>query len=191
MLPPGKPNYGSTSIPLPTVRLRRQTGFTLIEVLVVTATMAFLSMLIAGLWSGLVRSSSYTIAQARLVSSAQFALESLRRDLAGNLPEDQSGAKLQGTMVGSLVTVDDRLLLCFDGVPLNQTADWAAPDTVIAYEVQVGQLIRTNQQSGTAFVVADNVSGISVTQLATGLRIELTVERGTITRTYTLISQDP
>ena len=122
---------------------------------------------------------------------AHFALESFRRDLAGSLPEDQNGAKLQGMMVGSLVTSDARLLLCFDGKPMNEIADWAAPDRVIVYEVQAGQLIRTNQQSGTAFVVADEVSGFSVTQLVSGLRIELTVARGNFTRTYTLISQDP
>ena len=191
MPPPSKPNDRRTSIPMPTVRLRRQTGFTLIEVMVVTTTMAFLSMLIAGIWAGLVRSSTDTIAQARLVSAAQFALESFRRDLAGNLPEDQSGAKLQGMMVGTLVTADDRLLLCFDGEPMNETADWAAPDTVIVYEVQAGRLMRADQQSGTDFVVADNVTDFSVTQLAGGLRIELTLERGTFTRTYTLISQDP
>ncbi|MFV2069236.1 MAG: type II secretion system protein J [Pirellulales bacterium] len=191
MLLPGKPNYGRTSIPMPAVRLHRQTGFTLIELMVVTATMAFLSMLIAGIWAGLARSSTDTMAQARLVSAAQFALESFRRDLAGSLPENPNGTRLQGMMVGSLVTSDARLLLCFDGAPMNEVADWAAPDTVIVYEVQNGQLIRTDQQSGTAFVVADNVSAFSVTQLAGGLRIELTVVRGNFTRTYTLVSQDP
>ena len=114
---------------MPTVRRRRQTGFTLIEVMVVTATMAFLSMLIAGIWAGLVRSTTDTMAQARLVSAAQFAFESFRRDLAGSLPEDQNGTRLQGIMVGSLVTSDARLLLCFDGEPMNEIADWAAPDT--------------------------------------------------------------
>ncbi len=176
---------------MPRAPLRRQTGFTLIEVMVVTATMAFLSMLIAGIWAGLVRSTTDTMAQSRLVSDAQFALESFRRDLAGSLPEDRNGTKLQGMMVGSLVTSDARLLLCFDGEPMNEIADWAAPDTVIIYEVQAGQLMRTDQQSGTAFVVADNVSDFSVTQLASGLRIELTLARGNFTRTYTLISEDP
>ncbi len=191
MLPPGKTNYGRTSLLLPTGRLRRQTGFTLIEVLVVTGMMAFLSMLIAGIWAGLVRSSTDTIAQGRLVSAAQFALESFRRDLAGSLPEDPNGTRLQGMMVGSLVTSDARLLLCFDGEPMNEIADWIAPDTVIVYDVQGGQLIRTDQQSGNDFVVADNVDDFIVTQLASGLRIELTVGRGNLTRTYTLISQDP
>ena len=191
MLPPSKRKYGRTSMNMPTVRLRRQAGFTLIEVMVVTAMMAFLSMLIAGIWAGLVRSTADTINQAKLVSAAQFALESFRRDLAGSLPEDQNGTRLQGMVVGSLVTSDDRLLLCFDGEPMNEIADWAAPDTVIVYEVQAGQLMRTDQQSGTAFVVADNVSDFSVTQLASGLRIELTFARGNFTRTYTLISEDP
>lgn len=191
MLPPDKSNYGHNSIPMPPMRLRRQTGFTLIEMMVVTATMAFLSMLIAGIWSGLVRSSTDSMAQARLVSAAQFALESFRRDLAGSLPEAQNGSKSEGLMVGNLVTADTRLLLCFDGEPVNEIADWAAPDTVIEYELQVDQLVRTNQMSGIAFVVADNVRNLSLTQLASGLKIELTIERGKLSRTYTVISQDP
>ena len=191
MLPPGEPNYGPTSIPMSTVRFRRQTGFTLIEVMVVTSMMAFLSMLIAGIWTGLVRSATDIISQTQVVSAAQFALESFRRDLTGNLPENPNGTKFEGKMVGSLVTVDARLLLCYDGDPLNEIADWAAPDRVMVYEVQGGQLIRTDQQSGVAFVVANNVSDFTVTQLASGLRIELTFERGNFTRTYTLISEDP
>ena len=138
-----------------------------------------------------VRSATDIISQTQVVSAAQFALESFRRDLTGNLPENPNGTKLEGKMVGTLVTVDARLLLCYDGDPLNEIADWAAPDRVMVYEVQGGQLIRTDQQSGAAFVVANNVSDFTVTQLASGLRIELTFERGNFTRTYTLISEDP
>ena len=192
---PDQPNDYRTSLSLlkrlPTGRFRRQCGFTLVEVMVVTTMTAFLSMMVAGIWSGLLRSTTDTMTQSRLVSDAQFALESLRRDLAGSVPEERSGTKLEGMIVGTLATADDRLLLCFDAEPLNEIADWAAPDRVIVYEVQNGQLIRTDQQSGTSFVVVDNVSNFGVTQLVSGVRIELTIERGKFNRTYTLISQDP
>ncbi len=191
MLPSGKPNDTRTSPPPPTVRQRRRTGFSLVEVMVVTSTMAFLSMMIAGIWGQLMRSSTDTIAQARLVSAGQFALESFRRDLAGSLPGDQSGSKLQGMMVGRVVTADGQLMLCFDGEPTNGIADWIIPDTVIVYDVVDGQLIRTDQENWTAFVVADDVSDFIVTELTDGLKIELTISRGSITRTYTLISRDP
>jgi hypothetical protein len=85
----------------------------------------------------------------------------------------------------------DQLLLCFDGSPVNETADWVSPDTVIEYGVINGQLIRSDNSTGSEMVVADGVANFEVTELSDGVRLELTLERRGLERTYSWITRDP
>ncbi len=169
---------------------KRQSGFSLVEMSVVTTMMAFLSIMLSSLWSSFGRAAVDTVAQARVVSAANMAVDSLRRDLGGSLPGANTGFSYMGVIVGQTVTSDKRLMLCFDGGAANEIADWSAPDTVIVYELRGDQLLRTNQQDGTTFVAAEKIAAFNPTQLSGGIRIEMTVEYRGFTRNYTLISSD-
>ena len=62
---------------------------------------------------------------------------------------------------------------------------------VIVYDLQSNKLTRTNQQTGTSRVVADNVQEMQLTEVADGLKIDLTFAYRDVTRTYTTVAKDP
>ena len=70
-------------------------------------------------------------------------------------------------------------------------ADWAAPDTVISYEVDSGALVRRDETAGTRFVVAQNVASIFVQDLGGQCEITLTFAYRNYSQSYFLIAQDP
>ncbi len=171
-------------------------GFTVIEVMLVSGLMGFLALLISGAWAGLGRTSADVIVRCRVAQEANLAVASLMRDLGGNLPGQTAGQRQLGRIVGRLVVDNSQLWLCFDGEPLNGeppngSAEWAAPDTVIVYDVQANQLIRSDQQAGTTFAVAANVDQMQLTEQADGVTIDLTFQYRDITRTYTIVAKDP
>jgi prepilin-type N-terminal cleavage/methylation domain-containing protein len=166
-------------------------GFTLIEVLFVSGMMSLLALLISAAWSGLGRPSADAIARARVAHEANLAAESLARDFSASLPEEATGGKQLGRMVGRMAVEGSQLRICFDGGPANGAADWAAPDTVIAYEVLDQRLVRSNLKSGTAFTVAACVDRMVLAAEADAMRIELTFSYRDVTRTYTMIARDP
>jgi len=170
---------------------RLKSGFTLIEVMCASATMTLLVLLISASWSGLGRPSADAIARSRIAQEANLAAQSLARDFSNSLAEETTGFKQLGRMVGRMVVEGSQLRLCFDGGPASGTADWADPDTVIAYEVLNGQLVRTNLKTGTAFTVAASVDQMQLTAQADGLRIDLAFSYRGFTRTYTMITHDP
>lgn len=174
-----------------TARGRRFSGFTLTEVMLVGGMMSFLALLISGAWRGLGRSSVDAVVRCRVAQEANLAVESLTRDLGGNLADQVAGEKPTGREVGRLVVDGSALWLCFDGGPADGLADWGLPDTVITYEVQSNRLIRANQQTGVAVVVADKVSQMQLIEQIDELRIDLTLEYRDLTRTYTMIAKDP
>ena len=121
-----------------------------------------------------------------------MAVEALAHDLSGNLPEQIAGPKDLGRLVGRFVVDEqEELWLCFDGDPINDTADWASPDTVVTYHVENERLVRTNQQTGTSLVVADNVDQIQLADQADGVTIDLTLTYRNVTRTHTIVAKDP
>ncbi len=152
---------------------------------------AFLMLMVSGMSADLWRSMASNAQEVKVSGEATFALETLRRDFGGQLPGDLTGEKGLGSLVGRLVVGDDQLMLCFDGAPVNGTADWVAPDVVITYDVQDGRLVRTDSTTFTTFTVADHVTQFKVIDQGTGVRIELTLESRNINRTYTLVTQDP
>lgn len=166
-------------------------GFTIIEVMLTSALMSLLVILMSDTWSGLGRSSVVAIARCRVTQEANLAVESFTRDLGGSLAEETAGEKERGRLVGRLIVGGSALWLCYDGAPLDGMADWAAPDTVIVYDVQANQLVRSNQQASTAFVVADHVDQMQLTAQADGVAIDLTFQYRDITRTYSVVAKDP
>ncbi len=172
----------------------RRRGFTLVEAAVGTGLFALLSYLICQAWAGLGRPAADVAARARVASEARLAVAALARDLGGSLanPEGRLGVKELSRVVGRLQPGGTQLWLCLDGgTAPNGTADWAAPDTVIIYEVQDRKLVRWDQTAGTTIVVARDVDSLSTQNLGDSVRIVLTLSYRTVSRTYTLVARDP
>jgi hypothetical protein len=133
-------------------------------------------------------------ARSRLAQEANLARASLARDLAGCLSnsEGRIGPKTAYAFVGRMQPSSSQLWLCFDGgASPNGTADWAAPDTVIAYELDGGAFVRRDETAGTRFVVAQNVALFAVEDLGGECQITLTFTYRNYSQTYYLIAQDP
>jgi prepilin-type N-terminal cleavage/methylation domain-containing protein len=170
---------------------RRCKGFTLIEVMLVSGLMSLLVLLLSGAWSGFGRPSADAIARCRVVQEANLAAEALARDLGGSLADQSTGTKEAGRLVGRLAVDGSELWLCFDGEPVDGLPDWAAPDTVIVYDVQADQLVRSDQQAATSYVVAGHVDQMQVTEQVDGVHVELTLTCRDVTKTYTITAKDP
>jgi hypothetical protein len=166
-------------------------GFSVLEISLVAGLTSFLVLMVAGLWQGFGGALSDTIAQARVVSEAHLALQTLRRDLRGSLPGTELGPRDAGLLVGRLIVGDEELRLCYDGPVPNGQAEWAAPDRVIRYEVQGDQLVRIDQTTGSLFVVADHVEQFRVVGFPETTQIELSLEFRGFNRHYTWIVQQP
>jgi type II secretory pathway pseudopilin PulG len=169
----------------------RPDGFTLTEIMLVGGLMSLLGLLISGAWQGLGRSSTDAVVRCRVAQQANLAVESLARDLGGSLAGQVTGEKQLGRLVGRLVVSGSQLWLCFDGGPPDGVANWAPPDTVIIYEVQGNQLIRSQQGTGVAVAVANNLSQMQLTEQVDGVKIDLRLQYRNLTRTYTLVAKDP
>jgi type II secretory pathway pseudopilin PulG len=172
---------------LPRCRYR---GYTVIEVTLVAGLMSLLVLMISGVWSGLGRSTTDATARCRVAQEANLAMESLVRDLGGSLPDQITGEKQQGRLVGRLIAGGPQLQLCFDGDDDGQ-ADWGSPDTVIIYEVLSNRLVRRDVQAASEFTVAGNVDQMQLTDQGDGVGIDLTFTYREITRTYTIVAKDP
>lgn len=174
--------------------VRSRFGFTLLEVAVVSALMAFLCLLLSATWSGLVRPTADLVHRTRIAQEANLAAASLVRDLAGSLPnpEGRVGLKTQFRFVGRMQPSNNQLWLCFDGGPTpNGIADWGSPDTLIVYEVKENCLIRLDQSSSTTYTVARFVEQFDVQDLGDRVQLKITLQHRGITQTYTLIARDP
>ncbi len=169
----------------------RRLGFTLVEMMVSSLLMSILAMFVASAWQGFGRSMLDGVVRGRISQESALALESLNRDLSGSLAGNFTGEVHHGSYVGRLVVGGSELRLCFDGAPFNGSADWASPDTVIVYEVQNGQLLRSNLLTGSQFVVADLVSDLQVSNLMDGVRIEITFSLRDSSKTFYIVSRDP
>ena len=177
----------------------RRLGFTLTEIMLVGGLMSLLVLLISGAWRGLGRSSADATARCRIAQEANLAAASLRRDFSCALPEQMTGQKDRGRLVGRMIVAGPGLWLCFDGEPLNGVADWASPDTVVVYELDTEttygvpwkRLVRSNESTGAVFTAAANVDAMDLTDQGDGVKIDLTLTYRDITRTYTIIAKDP
>jgi len=169
----------------------KQRAFSLVEVMIAAMLSAGLLVMVSGIWMGLGRAAAENIADSQMAGDAQLAMETLRRDLSGHLPGATSGRAEQGRLVGRLIVGGDQLKLCYDGGAANGAADWSSPDVVVDYDVDGSNLVRFDDTTGTAFVAATGVEQFLVSDLGSGVRIELTLRRRNNSRTYTFISRDP
>lgn len=169
----------------------RRSGFTLMEMMITAGLMSFLAILVSSAWVGFGRSMADSSRRCRIAQEANIAFEALARDLNGQQPDSVTGDRAIGREVGRLIVGGSQWMLCFDGEPANGIADWAAPDTVLTYEVLAGQLVRRNESTGAEFVVASNVEQLDLLDETDGTRVTLTLRYRDLTRTFTLVAKDP
>lgn len=169
-------------------------GFSLTELSVTSALLVLLTSVLANAWTGLGRPLLKTAHSGRLAHESSLALACLTRDLGGCLPGNVGvvGSKSTYTLVGRTQPGGQQLWLCFDGGSTpNGVADWISPDVVIAYSVVDDALIRSDQSTGTDFVVARYVQSLALSDLGGEVAITLTFSYQDITKTYTLVAKDP
>ena len=160
--------------------------------MIATAITAFLFLMMSGMWRGLTASINDSLIDARIAQEAHFVLEAMRRDLGGFLPGKEKEERDENKLVGRLATAANQLMLCYDDDKADGVAEWGKPDTVIVYEVQDEQLLRIEQTNkGKFIVVANNITDFTPTQLVNGVQVAFTVTFQGISKTYTLISQEP
>jgi type II secretory pathway component PulJ len=114
--------------------LHPRSGFSLLEVTLVSGLMALLAVVLSSAWVGVGRPAADVIARSRLFQEMDMAVAALSRDTSGGLanPEGRLGGKTQGCWVGWMQPANGQLWLCFDGgTDPNGEADWGPPDTVI------------------------------------------------------------
>jgi type II secretory pathway component PulJ len=166
-------------------------GFTVMEMMIVGAMTTLLAILFSAAWSGLGQPSADALVRCQVAQEAQLAAAALVADLGGSLPGQTGGTKGNGRLVGRMEPEGSELRLCFDGGGLNGSADWGIPDTVIRYYVEDNKLIRWNETADTTFYVASNVESMTLSDLGNGVQIDLTFTFRDLSRTYTLIAEDP
>ncbi len=153
--------------------------------------MTILAVVTAGAWSGLGRPSVDAVVRCRVHQESETAIESLACDFSGGLGEQApQGPRDAGRLVGRRV-VGSQLQLCFEGDSPNGAADWAAPDTVVTYDLQGDRLTRSNHQSGTTVTAARYVEAVQWTELPDGVQADLTVTYRGLSRTCRIVAQDP
>lgn len=168
----------------------RRHGFTLVEVLFATALTGMLAVMISGAWSGIGRPLVDLIERSRVMNEVRLAAASLAADCGGHLP-GTTGSKSAGRFVGWMTVDDSELRLCFDGEVANGIADWAAPDSVIIYQVEDGRLIRTQQLTDSTVTIAHHVDKMQLSQEAGEMEIQLQFTYRNYTCTHTLIARIP
>jgi prepilin-type N-terminal cleavage/methylation domain-containing protein len=139
-----------------------RSGFTLLEVMIASLLFSVLAIFLSGIWCAFGPGVADITRSARHAQDIQHALESLRRDLSGNLIDSKTGAIQQGQLVGCFELRQNELHLCFDGGLPDGIAAWAAPDSVIRYRVEGDQLVRFDSQRGQSTVVASHVEQLEI-----------------------------
>ena len=173
---------------------RIRPGFTMTEMIIVSILMSLLSILIGSVWMSLGRAAWETIHRTRLTEEAELVASALATDLAGFLPEASvaTSPRDRYRLVGRGQPGGHSLWLCFDGDdPADGLASWASPDVVIAYTLSGDRLVRSNEHTSGTTVLANHVTGFSVTDLGTAVQIDLDLSSRGFTSTYRFIAQDP
>jgi prepilin-type N-terminal cleavage/methylation domain-containing protein len=173
----------------------RQTGFTLLEVLMVSILSSILMLVLSATWAGLGRPTKDLIQRSLVIHEMRLAAAALTLDLGGSLPGPQGvlGSQAQNRFVGWMQPADSQLWLCFDGGSQpNGVADWAPPDTVIIYQIEGDRLVRWDMSAGTSFTVARYLQSFQVTARDSAtIEIDLAFQFRDVQNTYILVARMP
>lgn len=185
-----------------------RTGFSIVEVTVVSVLMAVLAVLMSSVWVSSGRTAADLIGRSRLVQERDMAVAALSRDLGGSLvePDAQTGEKHKGRWLkwecpnNDSITGNQDLLLTFNtgtnasGTPLtNTTVRYllvADPDAGSSTYLLVR---RKNDDAATQIPIAKNIHSMNVTIAPTdnSARVVLCFQYRKLTLTSDLTARQP
>src|SRR5688572_631705 len=131
----------------PHSRHRRRGGFTLLEMLVVGIIGVLVLEFLANAWRWYARQADATHVSTQLTRELKLAAEAVA--------EDYGAALASRTVDGTTLQIN------IDAGVADGVAQWAAPDAVIEYAVDAGQLVRRDLTADTEFTIADHVNDLS------------------------------
>jgi hypothetical protein len=161
----------------------------LLEITIGSMMAATLAVMASGVAFDLSRHFAANIAETQVAAEARLAIESLRRDFGGSLPEVRSGERSQWRLVGRMIPNLDELRLCFDSSQ-DASADWIAPDRVITYTLQGDRLIRSDAVSGNTFTVARYVDDVQFVVAGGEITITIAFDLAGFSETYSFVTAD-
>jgi prepilin-type N-terminal cleavage/methylation domain-containing protein len=180
-------------------------GFTLVELMVVSALMAVLAVLLSSAWVGVGRTAAGLIGRSQLVQERDLAVVALSRDLGGCLvdPDARKGEKINGRWLkweypnNDLLSSNQDLKLYYDrdlnGAPLSNTEIRYLvvqdPDPKASTLILVRR--KTVDGTSTDFTVARNVYSMAVTPDENAVRIVLCFKYRKLTLTCDLTAKQP
>jgi hypothetical protein len=165
--------------------IRPRSGFSLVEVLVVSGLMVALALLLSSLWRSLGRPAVDLIGRSQLVQERDLAVVALCRDLGGSVGDpDRRGCSEKGQWLAweaptsTEYPQDSDLRLLYDGrIDPSTSVSYAwtsPPNTIIRYllaadpdpAITTKLLVRRrNEDSATDFTVARNLDSMKVTAI--------------------------
>ncbi|NND96641.1 MAG: type II secretion system protein [Pirellulaceae bacterium] len=168
---------------------RRRRGFSLLEITIGSIIAAGLVVMASGVAMDVSRHMAANIVETQVACEARLAIESLRRDFGGTLPDDLSGDRAEWRLVGRMIPNTNELRLCFDS-DQDASADWVLPDRVIIYSLDGDRLIRSDLTSGNTYTVARHVDDVDFVANAGDITISIDFEMAGFAETYTFVTSD-
>ena len=145
---------------------QRPTGFTLLELLVVSVLMIGLATMTAQMWQHFSAGAADIAGRTVAAQELRLALESLSDDM--------------GSVVWATPTMTDGLRIC------RKDPDSQA-DVIVEYSLSSRRLVRNDLSVGVGVPIADNVSGFVASDVTSSvLRITVCVTAKNVTREATL-----
>ena len=147
------------------------TGFTMLELLVVSMLMILLSLITAQMWRGFCAQAADLRQRTDTVQELQFALEGLCDDM--------------GCVRWASPLAPDRLLISRD-------ANAGQGEVLVEYFLDHQKLVRSDTSAGVAVPLADHVCTFLAQRVGDNvLRVEIAVKNGNTTRQATLLWSQP
>ena len=148
----------------------------MLELLVVAMLGAILITFISNVWRWYARSSNRIQVTAHLERELRLAADAIAADFGPSI----AARTVDGGQVQFDLDTDS-----------NAAAQWDAPDTVIEYVVQNGNLVRRDLASGNEVPMASNISDVTAEVDAGHLNVKLTASYRNEQEEVTLQLQEP
>ena len=168
---------------------KRRRGFSLLEITIASIMTASIVLMASGVAVDVTRHMAANIAETQVAAEARLAIESLRRDLSGACPDETLGDRSEWRLVGRLIPNVNELRLCFDA-DQDATADWVAPDRVVIFTLDSGNLLRTDLLTKNEYVVARHVDDVEFVAASGQIEITIDFQFGGFSETYTFATSD-
>jgi prepilin-type N-terminal cleavage/methylation domain-containing protein len=158
-------------------RTTRRCGFTLLELLIVAMLGTLVIGFLGNAWRWYARSINDAHISAQLSRELKLAAEAIAQDYGPALAvRGVDGTSFQFDI---------------DSSGGDSVAQWDAPDTVIEYIVQGGNLVRRNLADGTEVPMAGNITDLSAQDVEGHLNVHLVAGYRTTEQDLTLVFEDP